>query len=130
VLVRADIPGDLPRVPMDEERVRVLLENLLDNALEAMPGGGEIRISAEQSVGKKGEELVRLSLTDTGPGIPREIMDVLFEPFSTTKDKSHGSGLGLPLSRKIMEEHGGSIEVENISGAGAGFHLYFPVKRP
>jgi len=130
VQVRADIPGDLPMVSMDEERVRVLLENLLDNALEAMPGGGEIRISAEQAVGKKGEELVRLSLTDTGPGIPREIMDVLFEPFSTTKDKSHGSGLGLPLSRKIMEEHGGGIEVENISGAGAGFHLYFPVIKP
>ena len=126
IQVRTDFPDGLPGAIIDEDKFRVLLENLLDNALEAMPRSGEINISAAVVTGDRGEEMVRVSLSDTGPGIPGKIMDVLFEPFSTTKDHSQSSGLGLPLCRKIMEEHGGRIEAENLPERGTAIHLYFP----
>ena len=128
VQVHLDIPADLPPVPMDEDMIGMVLENLLDNALHAMPHGGEIKISATLLNREIERKTVKLSLADTGPGVPGHIMAVLFEPFSTTKEHSLGSGLGLPLCRKIMEEHGGRIEAENLPGRGAVFHLYFPVR--
>ena len=128
VQVYMDIPADLPIVPMDEDKIEMVLENLLDNALHVMQHGGEIKISASVFSGEKERDTVKLSVADNGPGVPGNIMAVLFEPFSTTKEHALGSGLGLPLCRKIMEEHGGRIEAENLPGRGAVFHLYFPVQ--
>lgn len=124
-----DFPADLPRIFMDREKVLLLLENLLSNSMHAMPHGGEVQIAADNLTGENGQSLVRISLSDTGPGLPEHVLAVLFEPFTTTKDHSLGTGLGLPLCRKIMEEHGGWIKGENLSGKGAAFHLYFPVNR-
>ncbi|WP_291322569.1 DUF3365 domain-containing protein [Desulfonatronospira sp.] len=125
-----DVPNDLPQINMDREKVLLLLENLLRNSMHALPGGGEVQIAAGSLTGENGQKLVRMSLSDTGPGLPEHVLAVLFEPFTTTKDHSLGTGLGLPLCKKIMEEHGGWIKGENLPGKGAVFYLYFPVTPP
>ncbi|NLF40003.1 GAF domain-containing protein [bacterium] len=124
VSVALDLAGDLPPVTAQREHVEQVLINLLRNAKQAMDGaGGAISISsrAEQTA-------VQLTVSDTGPGMPQEVIDRLFEGFFTTK--RDGSGLGLPISRQIMQEHGGDISVSSSPGAGAAFTLHFPRTAP
>ncbi len=114
---------DLAPAPLDPELMGQVLKNLLSNALEAVPRpGGRIRLAAA----RRGEELV-LSVADNGPGIPPEIRARLFEPQITTKRA--GSGLGLAVSRQIVERHGGRMEVET-SPTGTAFHVILPVAAP
>ncbi len=127
VQINVELAPDLPRTPMDLEKIQLILDNLISNSLHAMPQGGEIRITAQSITGENGQDLVKLSFSDTGPGLPEHVLAVLFEPFTTTKDHSLGTGLGLPLCKKIMEEHGGWIEGENLPDKGAAFYLYFPL---
>ncbi|WP_291320396.1 DUF3365 domain-containing protein [Desulfonatronospira sp.] len=122
-----DIESDLPRIPMDREKIHLILDNLISNSMHAMPQGGEISLTAGTTTAESGQGLVRISLTDTGPGLPEQVLEVLFEPFTTTKEHSLGTGLGLPLCKKIMEEHDGWIEGENLPDKGAAFYLYFPL---
>ena len=95
--------------------------NLITNALEAMPHGGEIRIGA-----RKADNCVLIQVEDTGPGIPRGIRDRLFEPF-VTAGKDHGLGLGLALSRQTVRDHGGDMWTEPASGAR--FVISMPLNR-
>ena len=95
--------------------------NLITNALEAMPDGGQIRIGA-----RKAENIVLIDVEDTGPGIPRAIRDRLFEPF-VTAGKDNGLGLGLALSRQTVLDHGGDIWAE--PAKGARFVICLPLTR-
>ena len=127
VKINTELAADLPRVLMDREKIHLVLGNLISNSMHAMPQGGEIHIIAGSARAQNGQYLVKISLTDTGPGLPEQVLEVLFEPFTTTKDHSLGTGLGLPLCKKIMEEHDGWIEGENLPDKGAAFYLYFPL---
>ncbi len=117
----------LPAVPLDEHLCEQALENLVRNAYEAMgDDGGTLRVAAAAAAvnGRRGVE-VRLS--DTGPGIPPELHDQVFNPFVTTKKT--GTGLGLSLVSKIVDEHRGTIRIENgPAGGGACFVLFFPAE--
>jgi signal transduction histidine kinase len=105
---------------LDEGRVTRAIHNLARNAIEAMgENGGRLSIEAERA----GDELV-IVVRDTGPGIPKEIEDRLFQSF-VTAGKQGGTGLGLAIVKKIVEEHGGHVEVRSTE-AGAAFFLYFP----
>jgi signal transduction histidine kinase len=95
------------------------LVNLLLNALDAMPRGGALRVELEA-----GERECRLRVRDTGPGIAPEIAGRLFTPFASTKPT--GTGLGLSLSRRIVEEHGGTISAANLPEGGACFTITLP----
>ncbi len=97
-----------------------VLLNLLKNALQAMPDGGDLGVEAHESAGK-----VVVTVTDTGPGIPLEKRELIFEPFHTTKPR--GTGLGLAVCRKIVEEHGGTIRAGGEPGSGATFTLTLPL---
>lgn len=121
----------LPPVLMDRENVREVMENLLANAVYAAPAGGKITIVTERAYLDE-TDYVAVKVTDTGQGIAPDIVDRIFEPFFTTKPvgPDHGIGLGLSISRKIMEEHGGFIQVESKAGEGATFSLFFPHPRP
>jgi signal transduction histidine kinase len=110
------------RVWVDVERLRRALLNLLYNAFEAMADGGLVRIET-QCAG----EFVCLRVEDTGPGIPDAIRESLFEPF-VTAGKVGGTGLGLAVVRKIVEDHGGSVTAEKAEGGGARFELRLPVQ--
>jgi len=112
--------GDgLGDVVVDPLKVSRVLDNLLRNALEAMPGGGRLTVAAERASG----ELI-LEVADTGSGIPDEIMGKLFRPFLTTK--VGGLGLGLPYCKKAVEAHGGSISAYSTPGKGTTFTVRLP----
>lgn len=110
---------DLPSVLLNSETLQAALVNLVKNALEAMPDGGEL--VARTRLTRSG---VALDLIDTGEGMEEHTAMHMFEAFFTTKDG--GSGLGLPTARKIMEAHGGRIHVQSKLGHGTQFTLEFP----
>jgi signal transduction histidine kinase len=112
----------LPRVRGDHERLRQLLLNLLFNAADALGGKGRIEVRASNGSG-----VVELTVADDGPGIDREILDQVFDPFVTTKAAGQGTGLGLAVCYTIVEQLGGSIEAGNREGGGAAFEVRLPV---
>jgi len=112
---------DLPRVRGDHERLRQLLLNLLFNAADALGGKGRIEVSA-----RNGEGVVKLVVKDDGPGIDREILDQVFDPFVTTKAAGQGTGLGLAVCYTIVERLGGAIEAANREQGGAAFEVRLP----
>lgn len=108
-------------LPAERARLERVLVNLMSNAIEAMPAGGEIRISASEADGA-----ARIDVEDNGPGISPEIRERLFQPFATHGKKS-GLGLGLALSRQTVTDHGGEMWVESQAGQGAKFSIRIPV---
>jgi CheY-like chemotaxis protein len=114
-----------------------MLTNLAVNARDAMPGGGRLRIGLERITtepevsppqpGMKAGEWIRLSVSDTGTGIPTEALPHIFEPFFTTKGPGEGSGLGLAQVHGIVGQHGGHIGVDTRVGEGTTFAIYLPV---
>jgi signal transduction histidine kinase len=116
------LPADLPTLQLNKEMLRQALLNLLLNAVQAMPHGGELTVQASIE-----NQHVVLSLIDTGAGIAPEVLPKIFRPFFSTKSKSGGSGLGLPTTRKIIEAHHGTIEVQSDVGKGTKFTLRLPV---
>jgi len=106
--------------------------NLLLNAIYFTPEGGSIAITTEADGGPArpglaaGSSRVRLTVRDTGAGIAPEVAGRIFDPFFTTKPVGEGTGLGLTISHRIVEEHGGSIDVESAPGAGTAFVITLP----
>jgi len=105
----------------DPGQIKQCLMNIIRNAIQAMPGGGKITISLEHTP----EEAV-IRVADTGPGLSPSQIDKIFEFYYTNKEG--GIGLGLPIARKIMDDHCGRIEVTSEEGHGATFILYLPCK--
>jgi signal transduction histidine kinase len=116
----------LPSIQGDPERLKEVLINLLENACEAMTNGGAIVIREEASIRPQVGEVAIIRLSDSGPGIPEEIRKRVFEPFFSTKEE--GSGLGLSIALRIVEEHGGFLDVTSQKGAGATFVITLPTK--
>lgn len=119
VTLVVDLQEGLPRVRMDVDRLRRALLNLAINALEAMPSGGELRLLARS----RGER-VTLTVADTGPGLPEPESGKHFQMFYTSKPS--GTGMGLPLARSIVEEHGGTLRQVDAE-VGAEFEVSLPV---
>lgn len=115
---------DLPRLNLDYQQVRQALLNLMINALQAMPNGGDLSLST--AISNNGTESISVSIRDTGAGIPPENLPRLFGPYFTTKQS--GFGLGLSIVERIVQEHGGNIDVESQVGKGSVFTLRFPVQ--
>ena len=121
VKVRRVEEKSLPLIAFDPQQVHQVLINLLKNALEAMPGGGEITITSRL----KGDQ-VEISVTDTGEGMPPEVAANIFQPYFTTKEK--GTGLGLAICQNIVQEHGGCLLADSAPGRGATFTIHLPLK--
>jgi len=118
-----DIPRDLPRVFADPTQIGIVLHNLVTNALDAVEatGPGTVVVTAAVEPGSA----VRVTVADSGPGLSTAVSHGLFRPFSTTK--ADGLGLGLAISRSIVEQHGGRLFAdEQVAGEGARFHLVLP----
>jgi signal transduction histidine kinase len=121
VAVELDLQPNLPRVLADEDNLVRAMVNLYRNAIDAMPGGGTLRIGARQE-NAPGKE-VRLEIADTGSGIPPEHLARIFDPFFTTKEIGKGTGLGLSIVHGIIKEHQGTFAVESPPGKGTKFTI-------
>ena len=125
--IRLELADDLPAIDADRARLRQVLHNLIKNALEAQADGETVPIAVSTrlcSDAGDGEPVVELAVADTGPGIPENMLNRLFEPYMT--EKPRGSGLGLSIVRRIVEEHGGAIDAENRAGGGATMRVRLP----
>jgi PAS domain S-box-containing protein len=118
VLLLIDVPDDLPAISVDEERLKQVVANLADNAVEAMPEGGTLTVRAFRD-----RDELCLEIADTGMGISPGVN--IFELFTTTK--SHGTGLGLAVVRQIVSAHGGRVDYRSVPGSGATFTVRLPI---
>lgn len=121
-----DLPAELPRVWADARRIRQVLNNLLENAIKYSPAGGQITVAAEVE-----DDHLTVGVADSGPGIPPPYLDKIFQRFyqldSATTRKTGGSGLGLSISKGIVEAHGGRIWAESSKGQGSVFRFTLPL---
>ncbi|MHB2016879.1 MAG: two-component system sensor histidine kinase NtrB [Candidatus Xenobia bacterium] len=122
-LVR-DFASDLPGIDVDRQQLRQVLLNLLTNASDAMPEGGTLSLRVRGLDGT-----LYIEFTDTGTGISPENLSRIMEPFFSTKDPGKGTGLGLPICRRIVQEHYGTIDIESTLGEGTTVRVGFPVTR-
>jgi two-component system sensor histidine kinase HydH len=129
--VELDLEPELPDVNGDAEQMQQVMINLVLNAAEAMERTGKIEISTRSTHGREvpmfGQEspkFVEVRVRDSGPGIPKSVREHLFIPFFTTKDR--GTGLGLALCQRIVQHHGGAIEVHSVEGRGSTFVVRLP----
>jgi signal transduction histidine kinase len=122
VVIRRELATELPLLKAVGGRLKQVFLNIVLNALEAMPNGGELTVKTGWDEAKRE---VWVAFTDTGEGIPLENLPRIFEPFYTTRLK--GTGLGLSISHGIVEQHGGRIEVESKVGRGSTFTIWLPV---
>jgi two-component system NtrC family sensor kinase len=121
VVIVEDLADDLPPVNGDRNQLQQVLINLSLNACEAMPSGGTLLVSTSAAHGR-----ILVTVTDTGCGIKRTQLDQIFEPFFTTKPVGKGTGLGLSVSYGIVQQHGGTLEVESQEGKGSTFTIALP----
>ncbi len=135
VACRYDIPEDLWLVRIDKGQMSQVIQNIIINSKEAMPEGGTIQItcaniesnSEEESLLPPMRNYVRITITDSGSGIPQEAVDNIFDPYFSTKEE--GSGLGLAVTHAIVKKHDGHITVESCPGLGTTFTIYLPASQ-
>ena len=118
-----DFDYRLPPIAADANRLKQIFINLVMNAFQAMEGGGSLLLSSSFSE----ERFVSVQIADTGSGIPQKTLSRIFEPFYTTKKTAKGTGLGLFITKKIVESFSGTISVESSEGEGTCFTITFPV---
>jgi CheY-like chemotaxis protein len=135
ISIHYELAADLSAVEADEGQIEQVLLNILVNAGQAMMGGGDLviktrNIAHAEMTGKvyqpKPGKYAFLSITDTGVGIDKKVIDHVFEPFFTTKEMGRGTGLGLASAYGIIKGHGGYIDVESQLGRGTTFFIYLP----
>jgi signal transduction histidine kinase len=128
IVVEADLPQGEMRLIFDPNRLKLALSNLLDNAIHYTPEGGKVRVSA-----KTVENFIKVSVSDTGVGIPESQKSRVFSKFfradNVIRLQTEGTGLGLYLAKNIIEKHGGKIWFESIEGKGTTFYFTLPVAR-
>jgi PAS domain S-box-containing protein len=124
--VTTDFANDLPSIHADRQQLRQLFLNLLTNASDAMPEGGTLTIRARRGVLDGGGPALVIEFSDTGIGIEPEDLPKLWEPFFTTKPEGKGTGLGLLICRRIVEEHRGTISIESLPGKGTTVRIVLP----
>jgi signal transduction histidine kinase len=124
VTIATDIPADIV-LSADRQRLQQVLINLIKNAVDATPEGGEVKIGARRL---SDEAAVEIVVSDSGAGIDPTILPRIFDPFFTTKDVGKGMGLGLFVVHQIVEEHDGSISASSEPGVGTAFRIRLPVR--
>ena len=125
VKISTDLPPAMPVFQLDAGQIKTCFLNILSNAIQAMPRGGEVHVAARNITGSEGAEFLQLRFTDTGPGIPAEDREKVFTPFYSTK--ATGFGLGLAITKMIMEDHGGRVFVTDGEAPGTVVVMEFPL---
>jgi signal transduction histidine kinase len=125
VTVDARLAPDLPKLHADEVQLQQAFLGVLENAIEALPGGGTIHLTTELAAGVE-PAAARVTVRDTGEGIPPERLPHVFEVLYTTK--SRGTGLGLAITRKVAERHGGRVDIDSAPGEGTTVTIRLPLQ--
>ena len=119
--MKTQLESPPPLTTYDSQQIGQVLINLLQNAIQAMPDGGEINIQSSRN-----KDWVEISIQDNGVGIPEENLSKVFDPFFTTKPEGEGTGLGLSVSYGIVAQHRGRIDVQSKAGEGSTFIIKLP----
>ncbi|SNS60235.1 ATP-binding protein [Tropicimonas sediminicola] len=127
VEIELSLPPSLPEVRVDEIQVVQVIINILANADQAITQSGIGDLIRVKAQARPDAGLVRLVISDNGPGIPAQIQGRIFDPLFTTKSKGKGTGVGLAFCHRVIAAHGGSIQLDRSSGQGATFHIDLPV---
>jgi PAS domain S-box-containing protein len=134
IRVKAEL-GLLPEIKVDPSQIEQVLVNLILNAIDAMPEGGELTLRTEKvegalaDMGGREASFVCIRVADSGIGIPEAVQTKIFDPFFTTKQEGEGSGLGLASAQAIVRLHSGHIRVKSAPNAGAKFSIYLPLEQ-
>jgi two-component system NtrC family sensor kinase len=123
IRLELNLQNNLPKVTTDKGQVQQVFLNIINNAIDAVKEEGQIDVSSQV----KNNRFVRVSIRDNGPGIPKENLKHIFEPFYTTKEKGKGTGLGLSISYGIMQKLRGTIYVESEVNRGTLFTVEIPI---
>lgn len=121
IKIKLDLDSSLLKIPLDQLKIQQVYQNIIINAIQAMPKGGMLKITTEVN-----KEMIAIIFEDTGMGIPKENYDKIFEPLFSTKAK--GIGLGLSIVKEIIKLHKGSLEFESEVGVGSKFIVKLPIK--
>src|SRR5712692_1397290 len=127
VNIEAALDPQVPRIMGDVNQLKQVFINILNNAIDAMPSGGRVAVTTREIAGNGTGPQVEISFQDSGVGIATDKINRIFDPFFTTKEDGKGTGLGLPISKRIVERHGGSIAVASTPGQGTRFTICLPV---
>ena len=123
ILILKSYDADLPQCRLDSNLIKQAILNIIINAEQAMENGGELMIRTS-----KDKKYIQIDITDTGPGIPKDIIDKIFQVYFSTKKT--GTGLGLPTAKRIIEDHRGTISVQSEEGKGTSFSIKLPMNLP
>jgi signal transduction histidine kinase len=126
IAIERNYDSDVPKIVCHAGHINQVFMNILTNAAQAIKGTGEISIY----IGRAGTEAIRVAITDSGAGIPANILEQLTDPFFTTKEVGTGTGLGLWITESIINAHGGELRVESQEGKGATFTVVLPLEPP
>ena len=112
---------ELPNFMADAEELQQIFFNIFNNALQAVDGSGQLNVST-----RKNKKFIEIIIEDNGPGMPREILRKVFNPFFSTKMQGKGTGLGLNITQRLVEKYAGKIEIHSKEGEGTKVSIYFP----
>jgi PAS domain S-box-containing protein len=126
--ISIDLDPEVPKTMIDEGQIAQVFINIILNALDAMPGGGRLTVRSRHRLNEEGLDLISISFSDTGVGIPEADFAKIFDPFYTTKEAGKGTGLGLSVSYNIVKSFKGDIKVESSIGKGTTFTIILPVQ--
>jgi signal transduction histidine kinase len=128
VKLALELDGNLPDSDFEQKAIHDCILNIVGNAIEACQETRDARVVVRSRRSSDAEEVV-VEIEDNGPGIPKEIAAKIFEPFFSTKG-SQGTGLGLAVARKLVQEHGGQLLLDSEVGKGSAFRIILPVRAP
>jgi two-component system NtrC family sensor kinase len=129
IKIAVNIDDNLPPVAVDPNQMKQVFMNIIHNAIQSMPGGGQLDIYAHISKDNNQQQMLQIDFTDTGIGMDEQALSRIFDPFFTTKQVGEGTGLGLSLSQRIVSEHGGEIKAKSKPGKGSTFTVSLPVTK-
>ncbi|MDP7131014.1 MAG: ATP-binding protein, partial [Planctomycetota bacterium] len=129
IQIELSLVAEPSELSIDKDQIHRCVLNLMNNAIDAMPGGGQMILATKIMNRHNERAFLELSVSDQGEGIPDEVLPRIFQPMFSTKS-SRGTGIGLAVTRKIIEEHGGKVELTTQPGTGTTFTLLLPLEKP